>query len=261
MIIFFLKKLKNWVLLQKRTYFVLQGKSAAFFMVFVIAVFGSQLLAACDVDQTSGKGASIFIPTSSTNTSGTQSTASAPGALDTSSEISVVSMTTTIGSATSAGGSAEWNADSAISDLTALPVKYSIEQAVKDGCFVIIHGKLMSDPQIAEGFEQKTKVGTMARLRIAQSTIEGDLIIMQVDFADGVYHVITDSSRDHFRGTSPAYHTYSFPYLKTFTSDHDQIAYLVTDHTLTFERIQLLMQRSSISSEYDIFHLYQYREE
>lgn len=147
-----------------------------------------------------------------------------------------------------------------MSDLTGLPAKYSTEQAVKDGCFVIIHGKLLSDPQIAEDFKQKTKAGTIARLRIAQSTIEGDLIITQVDFADGVYHAITDSSRDHFRGTSPAYHTYAFPYLKTFTNDHDQIAYLLTDHTLTFDRIQLLMQRSSISSEYDIFHLYQYRE-
>jgi hypothetical protein len=117
-----------------------------------------------------------------------------------------------------------WNPAAARAELKKLPQNYQPEQAMEDGCLVILHGKLLSDPQIAAGFIAAARAGKAASLRIVQYTVEGDPIIMQVDYQDGIYHGLLDESRDHFGRFGSEIIESDMPYLAVFDDEERQVA-------------------------------------
>lgn len=107
------------------------------------------------------------------------------------------------------------NIDTKNVKLEELPQNYSIEKAVKDGCFVITYNKIYNK-HILENFINNTGINAKERkedsIRIVQYTTEGDPIITEVsfEFKDETYtfgneevkksHYIVkhDSTRDKF---------------------------------------------------------------
>ncbi len=64
--------------------------------------------------------------------------------------------------------------------LSELPQDYSLEQAIDDGCVVITYNKIYGKDKL-DKFIENTKINSQERkedkVRIVQSTVEGDLII------------------------------------------------------------------------------------
>lgn len=98
-------------------------------------------------------------------------------------------------------------------DLRTLDADYSTEQAQADGCFVIGAMNVYNDDLYAE-FMEHFRNHEDAFIRVAQSTVEGDLILTDVlyDSTSGNVYLVHDSTRDAFSAESDrviALHTYS----------------------------------------------------
>ena len=101
-----------------------------------------------------------------------------------------------------------YGANRGISNIDELSEDYSIDDAIKDGCFVIGAAKVYND-NLYEEFMKKYEDKEEAFIRVVQSTDEGDAIIydifyipeskewMDSNFPDRVY-VVIDSTRDKF---------------------------------------------------------------
>lgn len=85
-----------------------------------------------------------------------------------------------------------------ITPLTKLPEKYTIYDAIEDGCLVLMGNKYNDEPQneFMELYNKKEKAFT----RVAQLTDEGDLVLYDVVYIperEKVY-IISDYTRDEF---------------------------------------------------------------
>lgn len=159
----------------------------------------------------------------------------------------------------SSGEPGEWDAAVIKAELKKLPQRYDPEKAVEDGCFVILHGKLQSEAKLADDFAAAAKEGQAASLRIVQYTVEGDAIIMHVDYRDGEFHALSDVSRDHFGGFGSEPVEYSMPYLAVFDEDDKQVAYLVEEDDLSLADITAkINQNQDPNGPADLIMLYQY---
>ena len=153
----------------------------------------------------------------------------------------------------------EWDASVIKTELNKLPQKYESKKAVEDGCFVILHGKLQSDPKLADDFAAAAKAGQAASLRIVQYTVEGDPIIMHVDYRDGGFHALYDVSRDNFGAFGSDIVEYSMPYLAVFDEEDKQVAYLVEEDDLSLADITAKIdQNQDPNGPTDLIYLYQY---
>jgi hypothetical protein len=178
-------------------------------------------------------------------------------------ETKTITTTQAIGSITdneSSPSNAEtWNRATAKAELKSLPQKYESAKAVADGCFVILHGRLLSDPKMADNFTAAARAGKAASLRIVQYTIEGDPIITQVDFLDGIFHGLLDESRDNFGRFGSEIVEYEMPYLAVFDDGERQVAYLVKEDGLSLEAINTIInQDQSSDGPKDLVFLYLY---
>jgi len=164
------------------------------------------------------------------------------------------------GATTAAPGEpGDWDAAVIRAELKKLPRNYQPEKAVEDGCFVILHGKLQSDPKLADDFAAAAKAGQATSLRIVQYTIEGDPIIMHVDFRDGVFHALYDHSRDQFGGFGSDPVEYTLSHLAVFDEADKQIAYLVEEDDLSLADITArINQNQDPNGPSDLVMLYQY---
>ena len=97
--------------------------------------------------------------------------------------------------------------------LSELPKDYSLEQAINDGCVVITYNKIYGKDKL-DKFIENTKINSQERkdgkIRIVQSTVEGDLIIKDLEYKkeerlDGClemdktgYILTVDNTRDKF---------------------------------------------------------------
>lgn len=159
----------------------------------------------------------------------------------------------------SSGEPGDWDAAVIKAELKKLPQRYEPEKAVEDGCFVILHGKLQSDPKLADDFAAAVKEGQAASLRIVQYTVEGDAIIMHVDYRDSAFHALYDVSRDHFGGFGSDPVAYSMPYLAVFDEEGRQVAYLVEEDNLSLADITAkINQNQDPNGSSDLVMLYQY---
>ncbi len=86
--------------------------------------------------------------------------------------------------------------------LEKLPEEYSFEQALKDECFIISYKDVYNKDKLDE-FIKNTEVNSKNRvsdiLRIVQFTIEGDMILIDVEYTkEGKYVITHDNTRDKF---------------------------------------------------------------
>lgn len=86
--------------------------------------------------------------------------------------------------------------------LTQLPQEYSFEQALKDKCFIISY-KNIYNKKILDEFIENTGMNSKNRIpdtiRIVQYTVEGDMILTDIEYTkDGNYKITTDNTRDKF---------------------------------------------------------------
>ncbi len=88
-------------------------------------------------------------------------------------------------------------------DIRTLDDDYSTEQAQLDGCFVIGAMDVYNDDLYAE-FMEHYQNHEDAFIRVAQTTVEGDLILNDVlyDSASGNVYLVHDSTRDAFSAES-----------------------------------------------------------
>lgn len=87
-------------------------------------------------------------------------------------------------------------------DIRDLSEDYSTEDAQTDGYFVI--GAMVHNDHLYTEFMEKYKGKETAFIRVAQNTVEGDLILYDVLYyqpSDKVY-VVTDDTRDEFASDS-----------------------------------------------------------
>ena len=92
-------------------------------------------------------------------------------------------------------------------DLSELPEKYPMEQAIKDGCVIISHN--VFNKSKLDSFIDNTNVSNNDRksdfIRFVQYTIEGDAIITDLEYkADVGYILTTDNTRDAFGADTKA---------------------------------------------------------
>lgn len=83
-------------------------------------------------------------------------------------------------------------------DIRSLPRNYSKEQAQNDNCFVI--GAMVHNDNLYGEFMNKYNKKENAFIRIVQSTIEGDIYIIDVlyDAINNKIHLVKDDTRDEF---------------------------------------------------------------
>ncbi len=82
-----------------------------------------------------------------------------------------------------------------------LPYNYTLEQAIKDGCFTIIPHSVYNKENL-DNFIENTKVDSKNRIpdsiRIATTTIEGQLILYDLSYDGNNYILKMDLTRDEY---------------------------------------------------------------
>ena len=91
--------------------------------------------------------------------------------------------------------------DTKNASLEELPQSYTIEQAIKDGCFTVTYYSVCNKENL-DDFIEKTSVNNTNReadsIRIAASTVEGDLILYDLIFDGEKYTLKSDYTRDKY---------------------------------------------------------------
>lgn len=91
--------------------------------------------------------------------------------------------------------------DTKNASLEELPQNYTIEQAIKDGCFTVTYYAVYNKENL-DDFIEKTSVNNTNReadsIRIAASTVEGDLILYDLIFDGEKYTLKSDYTRDKY---------------------------------------------------------------
>lgn len=141
------------------------------------------------------------------------------------------------------------------SDLSLFPKKYKADTAVKDGCFVIVHGVLKSKISIMDAFVSNCKSGKASSITIVQYTVEGDALITKVVYSNHKYYGIDDGTRDAFASLEDRiYREFEYKYLKVFEEKSNMSYYLVNDDKLSSNDIS----KSSTSSNSKDFIKYKF---
>lgn len=83
-------------------------------------------------------------------------------------------------------------------DIRTLPENYSKDQAQKDNCFII--GAMVHNDNLYSEFMDKYILKEDAFIRVVQSTVEGDIFIIDVlyEAKNNKIHLVKDDTRDKF---------------------------------------------------------------
>ncbi len=91
--------------------------------------------------------------------------------------------------------------DTKNASLEELPQNYTIEQAIKDGCFTVTYYAVYNKEYL-DNFIEKTKHDAQNRvastIRIATTTVEGDLILYDLSYDGENYTLKSDYTRDKY---------------------------------------------------------------
>lgn len=111
-------------------------------------------------------------------------------------------------------------------DLRTLPENYSKEQAQKDNCFII--GAMVHNDHLHSEFMDKYNKKENAFIRVVQSTVEGDLFIIDVlyEARNNKIHLVKDNTRDKFSAQEDRTITYK-TYEKTGVWNYQNLQYWV----------------------------------
>lgn len=112
--------------------------------------------------------------------------------------------------------------------LESLPENYDKEEAEKDGCIINIHGKI-TNGELFDEFLSNISSEADSFVRIISYTIEGDPIITDVDYKDGIFFVREDNSRDNYGSKDETrFNGLEYKFLKK-SEKNDIIYYLTND--------------------------------
>lgn len=136
-------------------------------------------------------------------------------------------------------------------ELKAISETYNLEDGIKEGDFIVIHGKLNSDIKILNKFVEESSKGNPSEITIVQYTVEGDPIITQLVYDGESYYGVIDSTRDKFG--SNEYYTFEYLYLKNFNEGDEEIYYLLNDDSLTYDEINYYLSKEN---NYDVMNLF-----
>lgn len=127
--------------------------------------------------------------------------------------------------------------------LDSLPAGYSTEAAIADGCYVNIHGTEHNAEKLDAFYEYtKERPEGGAFIRIVSYTVEGDAIITDCAYQDGVFTVTEDSSRDRFAGSGDRIRRGTFDYIHRYVLNGDQVYYIVSDYdTVTSPDVGIIL--------------------
>jgi len=76
-------------------------------------------------------------------------------------------------------------------EISKLPLDYSVNKAIEDGCFTLRNNKLVSsNEKQLDDFIEKTKKGEKSFIRV-YSNYEGEITITDVNFENGIYYTNT----------------------------------------------------------------------
>lgn len=85
-------------------------------------------------------------------------------------------------------------------EISKLPLDYSVDTAIEDGCFVLRNNKVVSpDEKQLDEFIEKTKKGKSSFIRV-YSNYEGEITITDVNFEDGIYYtnaIVLDTGKKY----------------------------------------------------------------
>ena len=83
--------------------------------------------------------------------------------------------------------------------ITDLDVDYSIEDAMKDGCFVVNHARVYNENLYSE-FMQNYNDKKFAFIRLVKPTVEGDIFILDIKYDNELDKIVVlcDNTRDEF---------------------------------------------------------------
>ena len=87
--------------------------------------------------------------------------------------------------------------DENITKIEELPEKYSFIQAIKDKC-VVSGYKKMYNKDVLDKFVENVNNGKKGFMRLISYTIEGDMIITDIDFDGKIFEVCFDWTRDEY---------------------------------------------------------------
>lgn len=93
--------------------------------------------------------------------------------------------------------------------LAEVPEDYSFETAVERGDVVNLHGEL-TNTEAYEKFKTTLEKGEPTFMRFVAFTIEGDPILMDVNYDGTVLHLTQDVSRDAFSGGTDKVMSYTY---------------------------------------------------
>lgn len=111
-------------------------------------------------------------------------------------------------------------------DIRSLPQNYSKEEAQKDNCFVI--GAMVHNDNLYSEFMDKYNKKENAFIRVVQSTVEGDIFIIDVLYEEinNKIHIVKDNTRDEFTAKEDRTIKYS-TYEKTGVWNYQNTQYWV----------------------------------
>lgn len=112
-------------------------------------------------------------------------------------------------------------------DLRTLPENYSKEQAQKENCFVI--GAMVHNDNLYSEFMDKYNKKENAFIRVVQSTVEGDIFIIDAlyEARNNKIHLVIDNTRDEFSAQKDRTIEYKI-YEKTGVWNYKSSQYWVT---------------------------------
>lgn len=111
-------------------------------------------------------------------------------------------------------------------NLRTLPENYSKEQAQKDNCFII--GAMVHNDNLYNEFMDKYNKKENAFIRVVQSTVEGDIFIIDVlyEAKNNKIHLVKDDTRDKFSAKEDRNIKYN-TYEKTGVWNYQDLQYWV----------------------------------
>ena len=132
--------------------------------------------------------------------------------------------------------------------LSGYPDKYSPEQAVEQGLFVSLHGRLLSGEEPLTNFWQAVETETPAWLTVVSYTVEGDPVFGVLYFDGMGFAYMEDASRDNFGAGDWEFKIAVYPYLKKLEDARDVCLVLTEDEEETWQSWEERQRRSEDAS-------------
>ncbi|MBC8059769.1 MAG: DUF4362 domain-containing protein [Clostridiaceae bacterium] len=131
------------------------------------------------------------------------------------------------------------------SGLLLIPKEYSIDNAIKDGYFVVLNEEVKSKIEIIDQFVSDSQNKKATSITIVQYNLVGNPIIIKI-FYDGIkYYVIEDDTRVPRSDTK--YFEFEFKYLNVSEDNNRKKYLLLNDKGINYDQYM----RSMLSSNYN----------